>query len=289
MGVHGPILAATDLSNTGDSALREGYAMASALGSRLVVCHVLPEIFKVRVLFPHQAGIDVPVQTELERKAASAVRKKVEDLLGATDIPVEVEIETGTAHAGILAAAERLGAGLIVVGPGATAKHVARSAGVPVLIARPSPAGGGVLGATDFSDPALPAVHMAADEATRRGVGLCLLHCLDIDTSAYLAGGPGAVPIPPLPEPLAEQLESDAHTHLGDALKTIGARGDILVRRLPPAVGIVEVARAKGSGLVVVGTRGRTGLARLALGSVAESVLAHAPCSVLVVPLSRAD
>ncbi len=46
---------------------------------------------------------------------------------------------------------------------------------------------------------------------------------------------------------------------------------------------IVDVAEATQAGLVVVGTHGRTGLARLLLGSVARNVLHHAPCSVLVV------
>ena len=43
-----------------------------------------------------------------------------------------------------------------------------------------------MLGATDFSDPALPAVKMAAAEARRRGVRFRLVHCLDIDEAAYV-------------------------------------------------------------------------------------------------------
>ena len=50
-----------------------------------------------------------------------------------------------------------------------------------------------------------------------------------------------------------------------------------------PATEIVRDARDQGVDLVVVGTRGHTGLARLLLGSVAESVAIHAPWSVLVV------
>jgi nucleotide-binding universal stress UspA family protein len=50
-----------------------------------------------------------------------------------------------------------------------------------------------------------------------------------------------------------------------------------------PAREIVEFARARPGSLVVVGTRGHGGLARLVLGSVARNVLLHAPGSVLVV------
>lgn len=46
---------------------------------------------------------------------------------------------------------------------------------------------------------------------------------------------------------------------------------------------IVASAREHEAGIIVVGTRGQTGLRRLVLGSVARNVLLHAPCSVLVV------
>ena len=49
---------------------------------------------------------------------------------------------------------------------------------------------------------------------------------------------------------------------------------------------IVYLASQDDIDLVVMGTRGRTGLQRVLLGSVAENVVRHAPCSVLVV---RAD
>jgi universal stress protein A len=46
---------------------------------------------------------------------------------------------------------------------------------------------------------------------------------------------------------------------------------------------IVEVAREKNVDLIVAGTGGRSGLARVLLGSTAERVVRHAPCPVLVV------
>ena len=50
-----------------------------------------------------------------------------------------------------------------------------------------------------------------------------------------------------------------------------------------PAHEIIAVARARQAGVIIVGTRGQTGLRRLLLGSVARNVLLHAPCSVMVV------
>ena len=48
---------------------------------------------------------------------------------------------------------------------------------------------------------------------------------------------------------------------------------------------ITDVARKKNIDLIVLGSHGRTGLKRLLMGSVTESVIAHAPCPVLVVKL----
>jgi len=49
-----------------------------------------------------------------------------------------------------------------------------------------------------------------------------------------------------------------------------------------PHATIVDVATAGEHDLIVVGSRGRTGLARALLGSVAERVVRHAPCTVVV-------
>jgi nucleotide-binding universal stress UspA family protein len=51
----------------------------------------------------------------------------------------------------------------------------------------------------------------------------------------------------------------------------------------PPSRVIVELARARASDLIVMGTHGRRGFERALLGSVVERVLRHAPCPVLSV------
>jgi nucleotide-binding universal stress UspA family protein len=50
----------------------------------------------------------------------------------------------------------------------------------------------------------------------------------------------------------------------------------------PPASVITHAAERGGNDLIAIGTHGHRGFRRLLLGSVAESVIRHAPCSVLV-------
>ncbi|HXW04626.1 MAG TPA: universal stress protein, partial [Vicinamibacterales bacterium] len=231
------------------------YAISVQIGAPFIVCHVLPEAFNVRVLFSHEAGVETSFQGELTDKAGAAVRVQLDSVIGAESNSVRVEIETGTAHGGMLKVALR----------------VARSADVPVLVAKPSPTGGGVLGATDFSDPALPAVKMAAAESRRRGVRFRLVHCLDVDATAHVAGAglPGVVAAWPMPPAVGKPTRNSGARTFSSGAGGIGLVAETLVVRNSPATGILDAAQSVATGLIVVGTRGRTGLARLALGSVA--------------------
>jgi len=57
----------------------------------------------------------------------------------------------------------------------------------------------------------------------------------------------------------------------------------------PTGATITAYARDNGFDLIVMGTRGRGGLAHLLLGSVAESVIRTAPCPVLTVKAGKAS
>ena len=70
-------------------------------------------------------------------------------------------------------------------------------------------------------------------------------------------------------------------------MKRVGATGEVKVLEGPVASSIVACAEELGAELIVVGTHGRTGLARLTLGSVAEHVIRNAGCSVLAVRSPR--
>ena len=58
---------------------------------------------------------------------------------------------------------------------------------------------------------------------------------------------------------------------------------ETLVREGPPGEAIVDVARDRSAEVIVIGSRGHTGLRASMLGSVSNGVIHHAPCPVLVV------
>ena len=68
-----------------------------------------------------------------------------------------------------------------------------------------------------------------------------------------------------------------------EALKGTGASTEMTVREGDPRAAIVDEAEEWAADLIVVGSHGRTGLPRWLLGSVAQAVVGHAPCSVEVV------
>src|SRR5262249_15466569 len=78
-------------------------------------------------------------------------------------------------------------------------------------------------------------------------------------------------------------VRTAACDRVADRLRPAGLETSTEIRSGDPAQEIVAAATASRAGLVVVGTRGLTGLRRLVLGSVARNVLLSAPCSVLVV------
>jgi len=282
----GPVLAATDLSTGGDEALRQADALARDLRAPLHVCHILPEVLRVRMLFPQLQQRDAGEMQELERKAGDAVAASVEAITRRGRGEYELSTDSGSPHSGILLCAEKRRPGVLVVGAGRVALQVVRHAACPVLVARPSPSGK-VLAATDLSDPSLPAVAAAVGEASRRGATLHLVHCVDL---TYVEAGPLPMgfPVPPVPDAVVEEIKEDARRQLQASLASLGASGEILILDGSAARAVLKVSGDLPAELLVVGTRGRTGLPRLALGSVAEAVLADAPCSVLVVRLHEA-
>lgn len=129
---------------------------------------------------------------------------------------------------------------------------------------------------TDFSPASLVAVRYARAIAAERGAALTVLNII---------------------EPFHVDWKMDTSERQCDdraeAARAMAALADAELTGLPnvrtelrpgqPAEAIAEFARVMQAELLVIATHGRTGLTRTLLGSVAEQVVRHAPCPVLVV------
>lgn len=289
------VLVATDFSEGGDEAIRQADAWARADDGELVVTHVVPDLLRNNPLFPQRAPDQTTGLLDAEQAAARSAQDRVVALTGRDPATVRVIIESGPPDVRVVETAERIDATLSVVGAsgatgvarlllGSVASRVVRHAHGPVLVARASAPTGKILAATDFSDPAIPAVAAAASVARARGARLTLLHSVDmLPNPAIAAAAPFGASWVVVPPDLIELGRTNATALLQDLLARVGAEGDIRVAVGNPAGAIVRAAEELPADLVVLGTRGRTGLARMTLGSVAEAVVRSSPCSVLVV------
>jgi nucleotide-binding universal stress UspA family protein len=70
---------------------------------------------------------------------------------------------------------------------------------------------------------------------------------------------------------------------VAESLRNRGLRAEHVVHKGDPRMVIVKEAKEWSADLIVVGSHGRTGIMRWLLGSVAQSIVSHAPCSVEVV------
>jgi nucleotide-binding universal stress UspA family protein len=137
--------------------------------------------------------------------------------------------------------------------------------------------------ATDFSDDAANATDYGFHLAKRLGAKVLLLHVVPLGT--YVTAATSA----PLPAEAIDAIAAAARTNLSEQSKKLskstGVASEVLVVDGPPPATIADLAKAQSADLVVMGTRGKTGLKHVLLGSVAEHVVRNSPVPVLVVPL----
>lgn len=135
-----------------------------------------------------------------------------------------------------------------------------------------------IVAATDFSPAASAALEWATAIARSHRAALTLVHAVQLP------------PPPPdftftLPD-VSAQVEKAARQRLDETARRLSEGGlevdsDMLLG--PPATVILDLAARREADLLVVGTRGLTGLAHLLLGSTAERIVQHARCPVLTV------
>jgi nucleotide-binding universal stress UspA family protein len=292
------ILVATDLSGPADEAIRQAHDWSTRLGAELAVCHVVPTHHRVNALFPQRNATDAIWTVDLERRVSELVEARVMEQTGRPAEGFRLVINAGKPEAGILEAAAAWNVDLIVIGSrgdtglarillGNVSERVVRYAPCSVLVARPCPKQGIVLAATDLSDASFPAVKAGAEQARLRAAKLVVLHNVDLwpPPVSSVTAGLAAAGFPTDPRVLEEQ-RSAALQRLEEILGRLRIEATCRISHGPPDAEIIRAADELEPELLVIGTHGRTGLSRLALGSVAERVVETANSSVLVVRLS---
>ena len=141
---------------------------------------------------------------------------------------------------------------------------------------------GPIVHPTDFSPASRAAFARAVALARDEGAELLVVHVLASVTPLL---GDGYMS-PKTYEDLFRSIRAEAQKQLDKLLaraKAARVRARGLLLEGTAADAIVRAARTKHVQVIVMGTHGRTGLARLLMGSVAERVVGTAPCPVLTV------
>ena len=143
-----------------------------------------------------------------------------------------------------------------------------------------------LLVATDFSPSARHAVRAAIEMARRHEAVVHVAHAFDTPIPIFT---PYDIALPPA---VIEQARTSAEESLRktrDEVQAAGLEVESHLTEGPAASGITRLAEELGVDLIVIGTRGHTGLKHVMLGSVAERTIRLAPCSVLAVKSDDTD
>jgi nucleotide-binding universal stress UspA family protein len=282
------ILVAADFSEPSRESFRVACALAEETRTRMLVLHVAET-----PLASGEMGMPIPLAA-----ADPATRAGLEDRLResyAPTRPIDVEhcVCDGLAVEQILRVAGEFGADLIALGThgrgglrrlvvGSVAEDVLRRAGCPVLglhlPADRQPSGEAIrviLHPTDLSGPSRDALRVARHLARDLGARLFVLH-VKPSTPSY---GTPMTAITGL-DAVQEALDAIPEIIEGPDLKY-----PVETRLRPGDAGdeILRMADELEADLIVMGSHGRTGLGRMLMGSVAESVLRRTGYPALIV------
>ena len=151
---------------------------------------------------------------------------------------------------------------------------------------------GTIVVGVDGSEPSRDALRWAAEEARLRGARVRAVHVWTFVPPTPI-GEPGMIPMPTgdyAGQLNAEQgaARAELEAALADAFPS-GASVEIDSALVEGDAGEQLAAEAEGADLLVVGSRGRSGIASVLLGSVSSHLVSHAPCPVVVVKARRKD
>lgn len=287
----GTILVPHDFSPHSDAALRRAIDLAKQGGGRIHLLHAYA--WPVRGVMPYDMAMPAGVWDAI-REGTKERLDEIRAGVAKEGVGATAEVSSLFPVEAILAAQKDVGADVIALGTrgltgvkhavlGSVAERTVRHAPCPVLTVKEGDAGGQprrIVVATDFSAGGDYAVDVAVVLAKTFGAALHIVHAFEVPL-AFVTPYEVAIPDNLVREGReAARKRLDASVDAAKA-KGVAATGELV--EMPAASSIVEAATATKADLIVIGTRGHTGLKHVLLGSVAERTLRLAPCAVLTV------
>jgi nucleotide-binding universal stress UspA family protein len=286
------IIAGCDLSVSSDLAIERAIGVAALHGAKIVLVHAQasdPPVAEVDNALLAQLG---EVSAAIRAEEAVRLADKLQEIQ-ALGLGASVISRIGPPDEVLSAAASDEHADLIVVGThghsgisrfllGSVANTTIRHAPCDVLVVRGAPVRAAFhkpLVATDFSPAANKALTHVAN-VVAPGTPLEVVHAWQLPAGSWGATllGQGRFPWSTVRDAVLASAKAQAD-------KLVAEHGHFQVELVqgPPAQVITEIADRGAYDLIAVGAHGHRGFRRLLLGSVAESTVRHAHCSVLVV------
>ena len=143
-----------------------------------------------------------------------------------------------------------------------------------------------ILSATDFSEDSDLAISFAEELARRFTAEIILLHVDQPLPPVMVSPDMGPVMDVGAMTRIAEDQRMLAQKELDkivNRLRDGGLKARSVLKVGSPFLEVIHTAQGEGADLIVLGTHGRTGLAHVLMGSVAERVVQKAPCPVLTI------
>lgn len=240
----------------------------------------------VHVLEPvGEAMIDPGLARIMRDYQESEARKTAEWLAERTDVKVTVDVVKGAPAWELASRAKK--ADLILLGSstvdafaaGPTTRRVAEMALSDVLVVRRQPRVPyrRIIAAVDFSEASRVAVERALDMGTEAEV--TVLYSLPARFDSLLADA--GLFREEMDASRSARMEA-ARDRMLEFTQDWNGRVRTMVTDGPPAETIDESVRRRSADLVVAGSRGATATRMVLLGNVAEGLVGHAPCDVLI-------
>ncbi|UCG11298.1 MAG: universal stress protein [Deltaproteobacteria bacterium] len=280
------ILLATDFSQASNDALQMAVFVAKAFRSRIIPIHVIPKIQ------------DSPLAMEMVKETVTKRFEEINTTINKEGVDVaEPIVVSGTPFDQIMQHAGINDVNVIMVGSGEkerqgkfilgiTAERLIRRSNKPVWVVKRGTHPGikKILCPVDFSETSARALTNAIHLARNLQAELSVMTVIQDIWRVYPTVGKAAAKKQGV---WVKRNESEFQRFLQKS-DFHDVNWNKVIREGNPPQEILSIARQMQADLLIMGSVGRTGLARILVGSVAEKVIRETPCSVITVKAEHA-